>query len=55
MSQTVAMHEAAMDSTEADLGMPTMDPERMCELLAGVSGRLNALGQPPAPALQAAE
>ena len=55
MSQTVAMHEAATDSTEAELAMPTMDPGQMCKLLAGVSGRLNALGRPPAPALQAAE
>ena len=55
MNQTVAMREAALDGTEAELTMPTMDPEPMRELLSGMTARLNALGRGRSPSLQAAE
>ncbi len=55
MRQTIAMREEALDGTDADLDMPVMDPEAMCELLSGITVRLSALGRGRSPSLQAAE
>ena len=55
MNQTVAMREAALDGTEADLIMPTMGPAALREMLAGITVQLNALGRDRSPSVQAAE
>ena len=55
MNQTVAMREAALDGTEADLIMPTMEPAALREMLAGITVQLNALGRDRSPSVQAAE
>lgn len=55
MRQTFAMQEAAMDASDAELDMPVMAPEAMCELLCGITGQLSALGRDRPASLQAAE